>query len=95
MVTSPDENPATETKNEIQSKNKDQSKVDAIHPKARTQKGAHPMGTDKQCHHKQAKETNVSVSIPPYPVGHHTRIQQPNLPGEKDSTPVYERYQES
>ncbi len=53
------------------------------------------MGTAKQCHHKQAKETTVSASIPPYPVGHHTRIHQTNLPREKNSTPVYERCKKS
>ncbi len=95
MDTSPDENLASETKDEIQGKDKDQSKADAIHQKTRSQTGAHPMGTAKQCHHKQAKETTVPVSIPPYPVGHHTRIHQPNLPREKNSTPVYERYKKS
>jgi hypothetical protein len=79
MVASPTDTPAQETKNEIQIKDKGQSKVDAIHQKVRTQKGAHSMRTDKQCHHKQAKETTVFVPIPPYTVGHHTRIHQPNL----------------
>ena len=69
-----------EPKNEIQGKDKGQSKVDAIYPKARTQKRAHPMGTATQCHYKQAKETTVFVSILSYTVEHHTRVQQPNLP---------------
>jgi hypothetical protein len=80
VVTSPADTTAQETKNEVQIKGKGQSEVDAIHQKTRPQTGTHLMGTAKQCHHKQAKETTVFVSILSYTVGHHTRVQQPNLP---------------
>ena len=80
MVASPTGTTAQEPKNEIQGKNKGQSEVDAINQKTRSQTGAHPMGTAKQCHHKQAKEITVFVSILSYTVKHHTRVQQPNLP---------------
>jgi hypothetical protein len=52
MVASPADSPKQEAKDEIQIKDKGQSKVDAVHQKARAQEGAHSMGTDKQCHYK-------------------------------------------
>jgi hypothetical protein len=94
MIASTANSPEQEAKDEVQIKDKGQSKVDAIHQKAHAQEGARSMGADKQCH-KEAKKTTVFGPTPPHPVGQYTRIHQPNLPGEKGFGPVYERHQKS
>jgi hypothetical protein len=45
MVTFPADNSAFEPKDGIQIEKQSQGKIDAIHPKERTSKGAHSMGT--------------------------------------------------